>query len=382
MHVETVHYASSCTLKIHTPSRVWYRAETTAGDAGDMSKTSEDQQLELLPSTPQLLKKSRKVAQFAERLAEQETTKARSEALVFARTIAMAGLPKRPTDAKMLSRTLRLGSDLWLEVSYHTDEDKQLPYGEDRFVLAALQHLAIERDSPVVLFSHVGSLLEMFDFGRSGRDFQRLRERFERLANFSIRLVFASTEEGLKEAPGGQRRYVVDEWALPTKKELAEADDQQLALPLGIEDAPERAFGVRLSTSFWEHLKEKEHHLIAPVELLKLFIDCPVGWDYLCFLIARCGRAKTSTVIDHEILMGLFKEERNTEPDRNTIRRLRKYHELIMQATRGNLKATIEEAGYLPRKPGQKGRSQKRWILKIHPSAPIVFSGKKIEALK
>lgn len=338
-------------------------------------------QLELLRGdpNPQLRRKSLQVADFAERLAQQEQSNARTEALVFARTIAMAGLPKRRTKAKMLSRTLRLGKDLWLEVSYHTDEDKELPYGEDRFVLAALQHLAIQQGSPVVFFHHVGSLLEMFGFGRSGRDFARLRERFARLSSFSIRLVFASSEEELRESPGGKRAFVIEEWALPTRQELKAAKERQMTLPMPLDDqAPDRTFGVKLSAGFWEHLQEKEHHLLAPVELLKLFIDCPTGWDYLCFLIARCGRARSSTVVDHDILMGLFKEGK--EPDRNTVARLRKYHRVIMTATRGNLKADIEEVGYLPREKGQRGRPSKRWALKIHPSKPIVFSGKKKSA--
>lgn len=338
----------------------------------------EQHQLELLSkdTNPQLRRKSAKVADFAEKLAEQEESRARTEALVFARTIAMAGLPKRRTKAKMLSRTLRLGKELWLEVSYHTDEDSELPYGEDRFVLAAIQHLAIEQESPVVYFHHVGSLLEMFGFGRSGRDFERLRQRFDRLSTFSIRLVFGSSEEQLKQRAMGKRSFVIEEFALPTRDDIKAAEAGQMILPtIPLDGKGEHSFGVKLSAGFWEHLKEKEHHLLAPVELLKLFIDSPTGWDYLCFLIARCGRAQSSTLVDHDILMGLFKEGK--EPDRNTIARLRKYHKLIMTATRGNLKASIEQMGYLPREKGQRGRPSKRWVLKVHPSNPIVFSGKK-----
>ena len=333
------------------------------------------------PSRPQLRRKVGKILDIAEKLGEEERSNARTEALVFARTIAMAGLPKRPTKAKMLSRTLRLGKDLWLEVSYHTDEDNELPYGEDRFVLAAIQHLAIQQGSPVIYFDRVNELMHMFGVDTGGKSYARLRQRFDRLSSFSIRLSFAASEEQLKQRSTVQRAFVIEEVALPTREELKAAEAGQMVLPVLPLD--ERGgfsqFGVRLSAGFWEHLKEKEHHLLAPVELLKLFIDQPTGWDYLCFLIARCGRAQTPTVIDHDILMGLFKEGK--EHDRNTVIRLQKYHDIIMTATRGNLKASIEQSGYLPRQTGQRGRPAKRWVLKIHPSKPIVFSGKKQQLL-
>lgn len=335
-----------------------------------MSETKE-QLLLPVEISPRKRKKAGRVADFASHLAQSEEKRHRTEALVFARTIAMAGLPKRRTQAKKLSRTLRLGSELWLEVSYHTDEDNELPFGEDRFVLAAIQHLAIQQQSPVITFDHVGELLEMFGFGRSGRDFNRLRERFVRLSTFSIRLVFANSRDKLGDLHGGQRSFVIEQWSLPTREELR-AYDGQMLLPSAIDDRS--PFGVKLSSGFWEHLQEKEHHLLAPVELLKLFIDCPTGWDYLCFLIARCGRARSSTMVDHDILMGLFKE--GEEPDRNTVARLQKYHKLIMTATRGNLQAELETMGTLPRKPGARGPARTRWVLKIHPSKPIVFSGK------
>ena len=356
----------------HTPPR----------NARELREAIEDdkrqqKQLELLPSHPQMSRKAAGVADFAARLAESEQTKARTEALVFARTIAMAGLPKRRTTAKMLSKTLRLGSDLWLRVSYNTNEDNELPFGEDRFVLAALQHLAIQQESPLIYFDHVGTLLEMFGFGRSGRDYERLRERFMRLSTFSIRLVFAETEAGLKEQPAGEQSFVIERWALPTQKQIQAIEQGQMLIPTALPSRGDGSpFGVKLSAGFWEHLQEKEHHLLAPVALLKLFIDCPTGWDYLCFLIARCGRARSSTVVDHHILMELFKEGK--EPDRKTVARLQKYHDVIMTATRGNLKASIEQMGKLPRKEGARGPQKTRWVLKIHPSEPIVFSGKKV----
>ena len=82
------------------------------------------------------------------------------EAVRTARALAIAGLPKRPCQTRDLSRTLRVGANLWLRVTYTAQEGHDLPFGEDRFVLAGIQHLALEQDSPTVLFARVGSLLK------------------------------------------------------------------------------------------------------------------------------------------------------------------------------------------------------------------------------
>lgn len=340
--------------------------------------TPADQQLaEPTESHHQLRRKAGQVIDIADRLAEEELTRARTEALIFARSIALAALPKRPTKSKSLVRDLRLGKELWLRVSYQTEQNADLPYGEDRFVLAAIQHLAISNNSPVVYFDRVGALLKLFGVAEGGNAIRLLRQRFKRLSALAITLTFAASEEQLDQENDREKILVIRRHALPSKKDFQAAAAGQQRLPMlpPDQEGNQRSFGVELSLDFWELLQDQQDHLIVPVELLKLFIDCPTGWDYLCFLVARCGRARSSTVIDHEILMGLFKEGK--ESDRNTMARLRKYHDLIMTATRGNLKASLEEIGYFPKPKGQRGRRKKRWGLKVHPSQPIVFSGKK-----
>ena len=340
--------------------------------------TTRGEQQELLPATSKVHnRRAGQVVDFAARLAEQEQSRVRTEALIFARSIALAALPKRPTKAKMLTRDLRLGRDLWLRVAYHTEQGADLPYGEDRFVLAAIQHLAISQGSPIVFFERVGALLKMFGIAEGGNAIRLLRQRFKRLSALSITLSFATTEEDLEQENEREKMLVIRKHALPSRADMRSADEGQMVLPmLPSDDDRHRAFGVELSRDFWELLQDQQDHLIVPVDLLKLFVDCPTGWDYLCFLVARCGRAQSQTVIDHDILMGLFKEGK--ESDRNTISRLRRYHQLIMTATNGNLKASLEEIGYFPKKPGQRGRRKKRWGLKVSPSRPIVFSGKKL----
>lgn len=352
-----------------------------------VSKDTKKGQLDLLAQYPRAQKKAGKVVSIAEQLARQEETKERTDALVFARQIALAALPRRPTDEKIVSRDLKLGKKLWVRVTYYTQPDGQLPYGQDRFVLAAAQHLALQRNSPVVTFNRVGGLLKMYGISEGGEALRLLRQRFQRLSELAVSITFASSEQELEEKNATERMLVFRRHLMPSRADLEAVAKGQLELPaLPAEQGGQPVYGIELSADFWEHLQDQKEHLIVPIELLKLFIDAPLGWDYLCFLIARCGRARTSTVVDHPVLMELFGESSKSErsekeqlaSERNTIRRLQKYHKLIMTATRGNLKATLEPIGNFPREKGQRGRSRKRWGLRIHPSKPIVFSGRKI----
>ena len=63
-----------------------------------------------------------------------------------------------------------MGANMWLRVTYAATEGNELPFGEDRFVLAGIQHLAIEQESPIVLFNRVGHLLQTFGLAEDGRN--------------------------------------------------------------------------------------------------------------------------------------------------------------------------------------------------------------------
>lgn len=315
-----------------------------------------------------------RVQAMAEELSRQDAEQARTEAIQTARAIMLAGLPKRRTASKGLIRTLRLGKDLWLRVIYSTDSDGILPYGEDRFVLAGIQHLALEQRSPVVYFEEVTELLKLFGLSTDGRTLQRLRERFERIAKLAIRLCFAQTEQGLERARAGESSFVIQKYLLPTREELRCERIGELSLPRLVPEQGRVRFGVVLSPYFWEHLKEPKNRLILPLDLMKLFVDNPTGWDYGSFLVDRCLRARTHSILDHDVLMSLFKDSPR-ESDNHTVRRLLKYHKVIMKPYGGRLNAHLEPAGHIL--TGRRGRPKERWILRVGPSKKIVWSGKK-----
>lgn len=324
------------------------------------------------------------LVRLKEHLERAEAQRERTEALATARAIALAGLPKRRTDSKFLARTLRLGEDLWLRVEYSTSAMGALPYGQDRFVLAGIQHLAVQRDSPVVYFEQVSELLKMFELSTDGRSLHRLRERFGRLSNLSIRLRFAGTEQKLNDAPSGENIFIIKRFSLPTRQELRDElrtislRRHQLPLPGLAEGEPPSRYGVLLTADFWQELKEPKNRLLVPLDLMRKFVTQPTGWDYAAFLVYRCTRAKSASVVPHEVLMSLFKDGEK-EFDKTTINRLLRYHQQIMDGTNGHLKAELRPAGHS--RTGKRGRPKEQWALHVWPSDPVVYSGKKVEQL-
>lgn len=307
-----------------------------------------------------------RAVRLAEELDRQELEQRRSEALRLARALALAGLPRRPTDARDLQRTLRLGPTAWLRVTYSATKGRALPYGEDRIALAGIQHLAVEQGQPEVAFGRVGQLLAMFRIAEDGRSIARLRERLDRLVGLSIQLTFGTTEEELAEDRAGHQFYIVRTYHLPTRREITAEREGQLEIP-----AMRVPYGVRLSDDFWSFLRDPAHQLVVPLPLLRLFTDKPIAWDYVVFLTARCGSARSVSVVPHDAMLSLFRD--GDEPERNTIARLQRYHAEVMAATGGRLNAKW----FAIAEPSTGGRPRKRWALRIGPSRPVVMPGRR-----
>jgi hypothetical protein len=323
-------------------------------------------------------KRARKRIQRLEAIGEDVRTNAveqsRTEALVTARAISLAGLPRTRTDSRDLSRTLRLGEKLWLRVTYSTGAGGVLPYGADRFVLTGIQHLAVQKDTPVVLFEETSELLKLFELPTNGTYLRLLRERVVRIRGLTITLEFAETEAGLREAARGKQSFVIEEYLLPTRDEVRCARIGQTSLPRLFDDGSKRIHrGVILSDYFWKQLQDKKNHLLLRLDILREFTKRPLGWDYYCFLAYRCRWAQSWSPVPHDALMSLFKDDPEDQ-DSKTIHRLRHYHDEIMTAAAGHLKAELRPSGHF-RSSG--GRPKERWELWVGPSEPIIHSGKR-----
>jgi len=328
-------------------------------------------------------KRAELILSMNQEIATCQKTQARTDAFRMARLVAIMSLPVKRTQDRDRSKVFRLGKNLWVKVTLTAQKGQTLPFGEDRFVLAGIMHLAIESDWPVVYFKHACDLLKMFDVTKNNQGYRLLRERFKRLSGIAITTRYAKSERELNDVRVGENMFVIHRYSLPTKQQIQQRSEQRIALKKLVDEstgeaAPETEFdnnlyGVKLSGEFWNYIREPKNQLVVPVNLMKLFRDRPIGWDYAFFLVARCGAAKSYSKIPHETIMALFKEGK--EEDRQTIARLKQYHEQIMLATDHRLNAEIVEDGYFL--SGEMGRKKKRWSLVVGPSDKLIWSGKR-----
>lgn len=315
------------------------------------------------------------VAVFGEYRDEALRIQEQQEALRLARTIALACMPKRRSKDRDLIRSIRLGAASWVKVTYSASADTELPYGDDRFVLAGIIHLALQNRSPLVDFGTAGALLKMFEIDRGKRAYVLLRQRLRRLRGLSITIKFAASREDLENNDAEEcvenQNLIRRAWLPTGHVSQQERNDTQLALfcdsDLDEWDIPR--YGVLLSQDVWNFIKDPKQQFLVPIHLLKHFVNNPTGWDYLMFLVHRCGAAQSVSKVPHEALMHLFKDSED-EPDRKVINRLKGVHAQVMALTEGKLCASLEEDGLFPQEG--RGRPSKRWCLKVGPSESLL----------
>ena len=95
----------------------------------------------------------RRVVEIRDRIDREHAQQIRTQILGTARAVALSFLPNRPSKARQISRNIRLGSNLWVRVTYTTTaKDVPLPFGMDRCYLHGLLHYAILHDQPLITF--------------------------------------------------------------------------------------------------------------------------------------------------------------------------------------------------------------------------------------
>ncbi len=309
--------------------------------------------------------RSRNLVEIAERIETERRENIWTDAIACARDVALACLPRKKTQDKIVKKSIAFATDCEVTVKYSVPEDCQMPYGSDRYVFFGVQHLARITDSPLVEFQKAGQLLDMFGLSDSGAEYRRLRARFERLRSLNIEI---ETRGGNSGAQWGMGSRFIEEWSLPSRRSVDAELSGQGSLLTG-----RSPYFVKLSDSLFSRVQKKnpqENILLLRLDLLKHFRDCPIGWDYTVFLLHRCGSARKTSVVPHDVLMEFFKAGR--EPDRVTIERLHGYHKQIKCATGDSLNADIvvvreERKG--------RGRPRKVWGLRVGPSKNVVLDG-------
>ena len=329
-----------------------------------------------IPAEPDKLKpKERAVVEISETLEFEREHRLWTSAIACARDVAMACLPRKRTDEKVVKKSITFGPDCVVTVKYSVPDDCEMPFGADRFVFFGIQHLARKSNNPLVRFEKAGQLLEMFGISDGGREYQLLRDRFERLKSLNIEIETRGTQTGPlpPKAKWGTGSRLIEEWQLPTRGEI-EADRAGQGSLLQELDQDSSAFWVRLSESLFNRVQKgnpQENILLLRLDLLKLFKDSPIGWDFCVFLCHRCGSARRTSVVPHDVLMEFFKAGK--EADRKTIERLQKIHDQIQKATNGALNS---ELVVVKEERKGRGRPRKIWGLKVGPSRNVVLDGK------
>lgn len=313
-------------------------------------------------------KKFNQIVEIRESLDNERERRLWTEAIACARDVALAFLPHSKTKEKFIERSIVYGPGCTVTVRFSVPQNCEMPYGSDRFVLFGIQHLARVQNSPVVQFEKAGQLLEMFGIEGSGAQYRLLRERFERLKSLNVEIEATIPNR----AKWGAGTRLLEEWALPTKKDVDAEKSGQGNLLQTTQD--ESLFFVRLADGLFNQIQRgnpAENLLLVRLDLLKLFRGSPIGWDFCVFLLHRCGSAKSTSVVPHEVLMELFKSGK--EKDRDTIARLQGYHSEIMAATQGSLNS---ELCIVKEERKGRGRPRKMWGLKVGPSSNVVIDGK------
>ncbi len=322
----------------------------------------------LMESALTTIDEAHELVQISEAIEREDQENQRTAALSFARAMALAMLPASPTKERQVSREIKLGKDLEYEVIYTSAGQSQMPFGADRLVLAGIQHLAIQQRSPRVRFKEVGELLGLFNLSGGGKQYNELRRRLDRLKGLVVDIVPKKGSGPFGTGGQGEGFRVIKRWHLPTARELKARKAGQLTLD-GQEDAG--LFFVDISDDLYNYLTMRDGRVLMLVrlDLQSRFVNKPTAWDYLTFLVHRCGSAKSESRVPHDDLMKMFKC--GSESDSKTIEKLRRYHKQIMIATSHRLNAELVQAG--------KGRRSKRgpltqlWDLQVGPSRAIIF---------
>ena len=329
------------------------------------------------PKPSKELARAKNLIEIADRIEKERSEHLWTDAIACARDVALACLPRKRTDEKTVQKSIAFSPNCQVTVTYSVPDNRQMPFGADRFVFFGVQHLARISNSPLVEFQKAGHLLDMFGLPDSGAEYRRLRSRFQRLRSLNIEIETHGSEDSLipDGAQWGIGSRFIEEWSLPSKKAVEAELSGQSNLLTG-----RSPYFVKLSDALFSRVQKhgpQENILLLRLDLLKHFRDSPIGWDYCVFLLHRCGSARKQSVVPHDVLMQFFKAGKETDPQ--TIERLRSFHNQIKIATGDSLNA---ELVVIREERHGRGRPRKKWGLKVGPSRSVVLSGRSTKALR
>lgn len=305
------------------------------------------------------------VVSMRERFDEARERREWIETVRLLRYLAIGNLPREPVEASTYSRTFRLGrrSPQWCNVFYTARLGKQLPFGQDRIVLALTLEAALRQRSRLVTFDSLYAFLRQLGVTDGGPNYQRLRERFRRLTFLSIDMGFGDSRETAEAHNTGEHLQIIRRHAFPEDEELRKATLEEAGVELLNDDLDSRSWFVLFSLDFWNEYANPDHNYIhIPLEIIQHLRDRPLAWDFALFLIYRSSSARAATRVPHEALIELFGAPGTRE--RRTIELLTKLLTEFSLLFGDALDARIVE----DRPLATRGRPKKRWQLVIRPT--------------
>ena len=234
---------------------------------------------------------SKSVVRVAELRDDRDTGVLGDEVIKMAQALILCTLPYRPTADRQIVRSARLSDGSTLRVTFTAGINGiDMPFGNDRHLMAWLFDKAINSDTPFVTIRSASDYLRETGKSRNGDRVKELAARLSRLTGLVVGIERRST--------GATQTVMLPMIAasnLPNNLsvQLQSEGSGQRSIP-GLENP----FGIQLEERFFNDIKR--HHVAIPRRLwlqLQGQKGGPQLQDLLTFFVYRCYCAQSETVI-------------------------------------------------------------------------------------
>ncbi len=208
------------------------------------------------------------------------------------RELVLCSLPHKATSERSITRVAQLGPNTVVNVTF-TTVGKQLAYGSDRTLLGWFQTKCLEGNSSVITFDHLIEYLRAFDLDDGGKSYKRFYERLQRVLDLAIAIrVYHIDDRGSTSKKFTLNTFAVRAATTPNLQQ----DDQHVADDASLTPSDfDKRFVIITSDDFFKVLHNQ--HVVMPLQLMKIYSDRPIGWDFCQLILYRCFSAKTPSVI-------------------------------------------------------------------------------------
>ena len=194
--------------------------------------------------------------------------------LFLSQALMFACFPYRKIAEQSFTKKIKIKGGVLRVTVTAVKKGVALPYGKDRVVVACALTKARQKGRPAVTFEEIDSLLREFgeDYRQyGGADYERLRERLERLRNCAIVIEREGNRDGEK-IEEGQNSFIVAKYRMPSRKR-----GPRRLRAMTLEPDGDLSYAIQFGAEFWEDYKR--YCVPMPVPLMQLFADEPKAWD-------------------------------------------------------------------------------------------------------